>query len=226
MSGRFWAELWMVLALLVILTGLLGATGADLAIASHFYREGGWPVGSLQPWKFLYWLHWKQALLLALIGLVAVFTGWLKANARQWVRPGVFLVLLLVLANGLMVNALFKNHWDRPRPRDVVQFGGEREFRQPWQPGTANLDRGRSFPSGHAAAAFYMMAPFFIYRLRKPAVAYAWLIGGMLFGGAMSYARISQGGHFLTDTLWSWGMLYLAGLVLSELLLKQQRQVD
>jgi len=39
MNGRFWAELWMVLALLVIVTGLLGATGADLAIASHFYRQ-------------------------------------------------------------------------------------------------------------------------------------------------------------------------------------------
>lgn len=222
MSGRFWAELWMVLTLLVIATGLLGASGADLAIASHFYQQGGWPVGNRLPWKFLYWLHWKQALALSLIGLAAVIAGYFKANARHLLRPGLFLVLLLLVGNGLVVNSLFKSHWDRPRPRDVVQFGGEREFRQPWQPGSAG--RGRSFPSGHAAAAFYMMAPFFIYRLRRPALASAWLVGGMLFGAAMSYARLSQGGHFLSDTLWSWGMLYLIGLVLSELLLRRQRQ--
>lgn len=224
MSDRFWAELWLVLTLLVIATGLLAATGADLAIASYFYRQGGWPVGNLLPWKFLYWLHWKQALLLSLIGLTGVLAGSFKASSRHLVRPGLFLVLLLVLGNGLVVNSLFKSHWDRPRPRDVVQYGGEREFRQPWQPG--NTGRGRSFPSGHAAAAFYMMAPFFIYRWRRPVTAQAWLIGGIMFGGVMSYARISQGGHFLTDTLWSWGMLYLTGLVLSELLLAQQRTAD
>lgn len=224
MNGRFWAELWMVLALLVIVTGLLGATGADLAIASHFYRQGDWPVGTLLPWKFLYWLHWKQALVLSVIGFAVAVAGYFKEHVRHLVRPGLFLVLFLIVGNGLVVNSLFKSHWDRPRPRDVVQFGGEREFRQPWQPG--NTARGRSFPSGHAAAAFYMMAPFFIYRWRKPATAHAWLIGGMLFGGAMSYARISQGGHFLTDTLWSWGLLYITGLLLAELLLRQQSLAD
>lgn len=222
MSGRFWVEWWLVLAALVLVTGLLGVIDADRVVSAYFYRQGGWPVGELQPWKFLYWLHWKQALLLAVIGLTGALVGCFRPSARHLLRPGLFLVLLLVLCNGLVVNGLFKAYWDRPRPREVVQFGGQHEFRQPWQPGSTG--RGRSFPSGHAAAAFYLIAPFFIYRSSKPKTACAWLIGGILFGVAMSYARISQGGHFLTDTLWSLGMVYLIGLALSELLLRRQQQ--
>lgn len=70
-----------------------------------------------------------------------------------------------------------------------------------------------------------MAAPFFIYRRRKPAVARCWLVGGTVFGLLMSYARIAQGGHFLSDVLWSWGMVYLTALALSALLLSRQSNV-
>ena len=31
----------------------------------------------------------------------------------------------------------------------------------------------------------------------------------------MSIARIAQGGHFLSDNIWAFGMIYLTGLLLS-----------
>jgi len=112
-----------------------------------------------------------------------------------------------------MVNAVFKDHWGRPRPREIVQFGGKKQFLQPWQKGEDG--KGRSFPSGHASAAFYMTAPYFIYRRSNKRIARVWLLSGLVFGLFMSIARITQGGHFLSDNLWAWGMVHLCALVLA-----------
>jgi membrane-associated PAP2 superfamily phosphatase len=125
-------------------------------------------------------------------------------------------VILLAIGPGIIVNAVFKEYWGRPRPREIVQFGGKKEFLHPWQKGIAH--KGRSFPSGHSSAAFYLAAPYFIFRRRKPKAATLWLTGGLVFGTLMSVARITQGGHFLSDTLWAWGMVHILAVALYYLL--------
>jgi lipid A 4'-phosphatase len=220
MTGRFWAELWMVLVLLVMLTGLLAHTGADLALSAIFYQSGGWPVGELFPWKLLYQIDRIPAVLLAAGWLVVVVASFFKPYLRQWRKAGVFLVLVLILGPGLMVNSVFKEHWGRPRPREVSEFQGDKTFLQPWQPGVDG--KGRSFPSGHSSAAFYLATPWFVYRRCKPLAAHSWLWGGIGFGLLMSIARIAQGGHFLSDCLWAFGMVWLTGQLLAALLLPRQ----
>ena len=219
-SGRFWAELWMVLVLLVIATGLLAHSGADLRLSACFYRAGGWPIGEQFPWKLLYRIDRIPAVLLAFGWLVVAIRNVTAPSLRQWRRAGIFMVLLLILGPGLLVNSVFKEHWGRPRPRDVIQLGGSKEFLQPWQPGISG--KGRSFPSGHSSAAFYLATPWFVYRRRKPLAARCWLWGGVVFGLLMSVARITQGGHFLTDCLWAFGMVWLTGQVLAAVLLPEQ----
>ncbi|QOX80213.1 phosphatase PAP2 family protein [Trichlorobacter lovleyi] len=218
--SRVWREVWLVLAVLVAGTALIAATGADLTVASHFYRSGGWPTGEQFPWKLLYRLDRYPALAVAIFGLFAACYSYYRPDWRVWRRQGAFLVLLLALGPGLLVNATFKDHWGRPRPRELVQFGGTKAFMQPWQP-RINGD-GRSFPCGHGSAAFYLAAPYFIYRRRKPRVAQRWLFGGMTFGLLMSYARLAQGGHFLSDILWAWGIVWLSALALAAFLLPDQ----
>ena len=44
------------------------------------------------------------------------------------------------------------------------------------------------------------------------------MAGGLFFGVLMSIARITQGGHFLSDTLWAWGMVHLLAVALYYLL--------
>lgn len=216
MSGRFWAEIWMALVLLIITTGVLAHAGADLGVSALFYQHGSWPIGEQFPWKLLYKIDRNPAVLLAVGWLVVIVVGYYRAGWQKWRRAGIFMVLLLILGPGLLVNSAFKEHWGRPRPREVVEFGGQKQFLQPWQPGVSG--KGRSFPSGHSSAAFYLVAPFFVYRFRKPQRAKRWLMGGLAFGVAMSFARIAQGGHFLTDTLWAFGMVWIVGLTLAELL--------
>jgi len=216
MKHRVVVEALSVLAFLIVATGVIAVTGADLAVSAPFCIEGKWPIGYLFPWQALYRLDRIPAVALAVFGLAACAASFFRGDLRHWRRAGLFLVLLLALGPGLMVNAVFKDHWGRPRPREIVQFGGQKQFLHPWQKGEDG--NGRSFPSGHASAAFYMTAPFFIYRRRNKRLARGWLLAGLCFGVLMSVARITQGGHFLSDSLWSWGMVYLCALFLAALL--------
>jgi lipid A 4'-phosphatase len=202
--------------ILILATIVIAVTGADLLVSAPFCIDGKWPIGDQQPWHLLYLLDRGPAITLGVCGLVAALTGVIYQKRRSWIRPGLFLVILLALGPGLLVNAVFKEYWGRPRPREIVQFGGKKQFLQPWQNGIAH--GGRSFPSGHSSAAFYFSAPFFLLRRRKPRAAALWMTGGLLFGILMSIARIAQGGHFLSDNLWAWGIVHLTAVVLYYLL--------
>lgn len=199
-------------AILVLATIVIAWSGADLKLSALFCIGGKWPVGNLQPWHLLYKLDRIPSFMVALSGLGAAVLGLMYQKRRSWIRPGLFLVILLALGPGLVVNSVFKEYWGRPRPQEIVQFGGKKEFLQPWQKGVAHA--GRSFPSGHSSAAFYLTAPFFLYRRKNARVARFWMIGGLSFGLMMSIARISQGGHFLSDTVWAWGMVHLIAVAL------------
>ena len=202
----------LTLLFLFAATGLIAWSGADLAASAPYLVDGVW-VGREHPfWKALYKIDRAPALALAVTGLALCIASRFNHSLVQWRRAGIFLVLLLALGPGLLVNAIFKDHWGRPRPSEVVQFGGKKQFLHPWQKGEDG--KGRSFPSGHSSAAFYLTAPFYVYRRRNRRVAFSWLIGGLVFGVLMSIARISQGGHFLSDCLWAWGMVHLCALLL------------
>lgn len=221
MKRENWTELLTVTVVLTLLTVLIACSGADLSVSSLFYHSHGWPVGEYVPWTWLYRLEGYPALSIALFGLVSACSGGIPPHLRLNRRQGIFLVLLLALGPGLLVNVIFKSHWGRPRPREVVEFNGSQQFLHPWQP-AINSGKGRSFPSGHSSAAFYMTAPFFIYRRTNRVLARRWLAGGVAFGLLMSFARIAQGGHFLSDTLWAWGMVHMLAIVLSTVLLSHR----
>lgn len=204
------------IAFLVLATIVIAVTGADLKLSALFCIEGKWPVGEQQPWHLLYRLGRGPAFALGVSGLGAALIGCFYKQRHSWIRPGFFLFILLVTGPGLLVNSVFKEYWGRPRPREVVQLGGTKKFLHPWQAGIAH--NGRSFPSGHSSGAFYLSAPFFLFRRRKPRTAALWMSGGLVFGTLMSIARITQGGHFLSDTLWAWGMVHLTAIALYYLL--------
>ncbi|MCM8537066.1 MAG: phosphatase PAP2 family protein [Lentisphaeraceae bacterium] len=75
----------------------------------------------------------------------------------------------------------------------------------------------RSFPSGHAGAAFFLLAPWFIRRVREQ---FGWKVFALpfLWGGAVSVVRILQGQHFFSDCLASLFVVYFTSFFLSYLL--------
>lgn len=142
--------------------------------------------------------------------------GFFWGRAHRYRKTALFFVLLLSLGPGLLGSPLVKDHWGRPRPRQVQLFGGDSRYHQIWERG--EVGAGRSFPSGHVSAAFSLVAPYFLLRGRAPLRARLALIGCVCYGVAMGFARMAQGGHFLTDILWTAGAVYLVGLALYYLL--------
>lgn len=202
---------------LVAATAVIAAMGWDLQLAQRFYVPGaGFPTGNLQPWRALYRFGEWPAFLMGGTALIVAVAGFFRPRLAQYRPDAFFLFLLLALGPGLLANTVFKDHWGRPRPRQLEQFGGHMAFHQPWQPGPAPANA--SFPAGHPTVAFYMSAPFFVLRKGRRRQAHCWLWGGIAYGVLMGAARIVQGGHFLSDVVWSAGFVYLTALVLASLL--------
>ncbi len=214
------AEIAGVLVAAMLLTEWLVRRDADLRLARQFYdaARGGWFLGDTPPWGWLYQYGPWPALALAGGGLVALGVMWWRKNWRGW-RTAAFLPLLMLLGPGLVVNAVLKEHWGRPRPRQLTEFGGEKLglpelYLPPWQRGMAGGGRF-SFPSGHASMGFFLMGPFFLLRhSRRRSAAWLALGGGAAAGLVMGFARITQGGHFLTDVLWAGVVVFVCGRLL------------
>lgn len=204
---------------LLMLTVLFRTTDLDITISSFFFTpEGGWFSASLPVCSFLYhYGTWPGLAMTILAGLIFA-AGFFRKSLLEWRKPAIFALLLLALGPGLLVNTIFKAHWERPRPKEVVAFGGDKQFHKVWDMGEAG--GGRSFPSGHASMGFYLGAPYFFLRDSRRKWALRWMAVGIASGVAIGVVRIAQGGHFASDVAWSWGMVHLSGLALWTLLAK------
>jgi lipid A 4'-phosphatase len=212
------------LVVLLAATALLALTGADLNISTLFFRANGWPIGDSPPWRQFYLYGYYPAYILGTAALSLYLASFAKPNLIHFRKGAAFMVILLALGPGLMVNSVFKDHWGRQRPRDITQFGGTKLFHQPWERGGAG--NGKSFPSGHGAAAFYLAMPYFALRRRKPRLAKQIFSAGMIYGVLMGVARIAQGGHYASDILWAWGVVHLTAVTLYYLLGLDQEDLN
>jgi len=207
------------LVILVLGTAFFRLSRADVAISQWFYGGGsgyGWPLLGAEPWRSIYRYGVVPAWALAVGGLAVALLSFGVWRLKRWRRAGLFLFLLLLLGPGLLVNALFKPHWMRPRPSQTAAFGGVEQFEPVWDVGQST--QSRSFPSGHASMGFYLMAPAFLVYRRRRRLAVAFFAAGLAGGMVMGLTRIVQGGHFASDVLWSAGCVYLTGLLLYVLL--------
>ena len=197
-------------SILAISVFLLTITNADIRIESLFYKKGiGWPHSRDDVWEFLYQYGPYPGLCMGGAAAFVLLASFIAARARKYRTIAVYLVLVLALGPGLITNVL-KDYWGRPRPRQVDVLGGEKKFLQVWQPSS---DRpGASFPSGHAAIAFYLFSPYLALRRTSCGWARFFLITGILYGCLMGLARMIQGGHFPSDILWSGSIVYISGV--------------
>ncbi|MBN1830209.1 MAG: phosphatase PAP2 family protein, partial [Deltaproteobacteria bacterium] len=211
------ATLMVPLCILMAATALFRFTNLDLAISALFFSSSkGFYLSDRQPWKLLYEFGEIPGLLLGLGGLILFGTGIFLRRASRYRKIGLFLFLFLLVGPGFLVNGLMKEYWGRPRPCEIIQFNGAKNYLPILAKGTAH--EGRSFPSGHAAIAYVLMAPFFFLAnagRRRHSLAVLGL--GLAFGAFVGLARIVQGGHFASDVLWSAAVIYFTGLALSYL---------
>jgi membrane-associated phospholipid phosphatase len=59
------------------------------------------------------------------------------------------------------------------------------------------------------------LGPFFVLLARRRRVAFGFLAVGLAWGAVVGAGRIAQGGHWLSDVIWSAGMVYLSSFLLA-----------
>jgi lipid A 4'-phosphatase len=215
-SWPVFLDFFIPIFILVIITIVFRATDWDLKIAGHFFDpqvDSGFRTEAY-PWYIFYKLGEFPAIISVIIAGIMLVFGFFYKALRCYRLRCIFVILLLIIGPGIIINSIFKEHWGRPRPRECIVFNGDMHFEYVGTP-NFNNEGGNSFPSGHASMGFFMFFPFFLYRAyRKNKKAILWLFVGLIFGALMSYARIFQGGHFTSDCLWAGGFDYLTAAVL------------
>jgi lipid A 4'-phosphatase len=192
---------WVFVALALAVTAIFAFTPLDQAAARIFYRAQGpdhWPLGKLWPWSMLYGLAPLITASLIGIGMVAVVASFV-AGREAWRKSGVFLILSIIIGPGLIINTVFKDHWDRPRPREVLEFGGALHYTVAPLRGAG----GGSFPCGHCSVGFLYASGWWLWKRRRPRWARASLALGIITGLALGLGRMAAGAHFLSDVVWS-----------------------
>jgi membrane-associated PAP2 superfamily phosphatase len=219
MIPRWWArEVLLLFTVSLVSLCIFWLTDLDMRVAYFFYGlnpKEPWAVNSVF-WQGVYASAQWISIAVVTTGCFLTVLGFIRKDIRIWRRYGIFMVLGIAIGPGLLVNVVFKDHWGRPRPKAMVEFGGGEHYVPPLKFNEAG--DGRSFPCGHASAGFSLISLWFIRRdlksgheasgflfqrllLRLP--VHAPLLLALVWGGLLGWVRMEQGGHFLSDVLWS-----------------------
>jgi membrane-associated PAP2 superfamily phosphatase len=175
----------------------------DINLASPFFdpaRGGFWrsydPV-YLRARDAAVWL----ITLIALPAAVAPVAKLVRPQ-RPLLIPGRAVLLMLIplaLAPGVLANLGLKEHWGRPRPIDIAEFGGDEHFRPWWDP-RGDCPKNCSFIGGEPAGAFWTLAPAAVLPPQWRALGYA---AALAFGVAVGAQRMAAGAHFFSDVVFA-----------------------
>ena len=204
-------RVWILFAGMALLFTLFPCI--DLWLSGVFYRPdtGFWIDGTW--YERIVYLSVQYLLILTVAALVGAWIyGRLARRGRGPVsgRDLAFLLVLLLLGPGLVVNLGMKEHWGRARPVDALPFGGEKTFTPAFVPSDQG---GKAFPSGHAAAVFYLVGVAFVVARRKR----LWMRITLEYAALVCFFRIASGGHSVSDVLTSLFVVLILFLLLYRL---------
>ena len=203
-----WLDFGIPLLILSLTTILFRVFDLDIAIQRHFYSgSGGWIFKNSPPWKLLYDYGNIPALLLSVSALLLLTVSFFRKSLIKYRKIFLFMILVMALGPGLIINSILKDNWGRPRPRDIVEFDGNYQYEKILEIDPSS--KGKSFPCGHASMGFYLMTLYFVFRQRYALTAHRSLYLGILLGCLIGFARMVQGGHFASDVIWAGALTYL-----------------
>lgn len=192
----------------------------DLVVSSQFYDTGlrNWPLSDNPIAISIYGLFRYLPFLLVPVLLIAVVASVFRFGPKgQDKRVLIFLLVTLLAGPGILVHSVFKEGFDRARPKNIEQFDGRKAFTPAFVISDTCSKGCNSFVSGHAAMGFWFMALGWVFHSR------AWFWTGVLTGVVLGATRIVQGGHFLSDTLFAGYICYFTLRVCAWKLLGESR---
>ncbi len=209
MKGRWWRR-WDVFLFLLSVAIFLIWPNLDYWWASQFYRPGDeFYLRDLPPVLWVYrgfaWLQWP-----ILIGLLGALVWAVRRQPAGHIlrRRVYFLLVLLLLGPGFVVNELVKKNSGRERPDDTFMFAGDAPH-QDFLDFSGGCKTNCSFVSGHAALGFWFIGFAWALGHRR----YLWL--GIGIGAVVGLGRNIQGNHYLSDVVFAFWLVYGCALLLA-----------
>ncbi|MGR8930109.1 MAG: phosphatase PAP2 family protein [Gammaproteobacteria bacterium] len=202
----------LILIFLMIGTTLLfWWTDLDKRMAAIFYvpqnPQQPWPYQSVGFVKIFYDYAFPFTVISGLTSLTVYIVGHFHLYTYRFRRRALYILLVIALGPGVVVNLIVKDHWGRPRPVHVHEFGGELDYVPPAKMGHTP---DKSFVCGHCSVGYAFFVLYFLSQTHKPlyfglTLALAWTMG---------VTRMTSGGHFVSDILWSGYLVFLVAYAL------------
>jgi membrane-associated PAP2 superfamily phosphatase len=189
----------ILLAIVVVGVAFAVCPDWDLALTHPFYD----PATKQFPLSFNPTINWlrNKAVFITIACLACLAASLvlkiIRPGRPMWIpgRAVIFLALTFLLGPGMLVNGMLKEHWSRPRPAEVVEFGGDKPF-MPWWDPRGDCDQNCSFVSGETSTATWTLGAAVLIPGTIGAVAIATAV---TYTVAMAAMRLIVGGHFFTD---------------------------
>ena len=174
----------------------------DLEFSNLFYADHGlFPANNWWMIQFVYhgtpWFG-RFFFLIAIGFLLLAIIKPTIISRRHW-RRAAAVIAVVVLGVGMVVHVFLKEGMGRPRPRDVQIFQGSTAYVPVFLP-SQFCQKNCSFVSGHAAVGFALMSVGLLGVRRRRQF---WFLTGLFAGSMIGLVRIMQGGHFLSDVVFS-----------------------
>lgn len=114
----------------------------------------------------------------------------------------------------IIINLILKNFWGRVRPNEILELDGNNFF-TPWYQISTQCDSNCSFVSGDAAVGFSLIAFYFLIKKEL----YLWL--ALFLGFSIGGIRIMEGGHFISDVIFSGLVVFLLNFLIYSFYIKK-----
>jgi membrane-associated PAP2 superfamily phosphatase len=214
---RWWAAQWLMLALTAaVLLALFELTDIDRQLTQVFYDPAARAFPLRQHWFFDAVLHRgaKQASYLLVVAcLWLCWRGW--RGELSWLPPRNALLAALGMLLIPLTTTLLKHATNRYCPWDIVDFGGFAPYSGLLHALPPGLRPGQCFPAGHSSAGFLWLVWALALRPAGPLPARAGLAAGVVAGLVLGLARMAQGAHFLSHTVWTLWLAWVLCLLLA-----------
>ena len=192
----------------------------DIQFSAYFYD----PVNHfyLAEAPVCHWIYKSVeivSIIWTVLAILLLLVAWVrkKSSVRSITKHLIYLLTVLAIGPGLIVNVIMKDNWGRARPYAIQQFGGAAHF-TPAFVISQECHHNCSFVSGHAAMGFYFIAFGFAFYSHKRLI----FLMSSFYGTMVGLIRIIQGGHFLSDVVFAFFIVYAVASLLYDIMLKRK----
>jgi len=195
------AQVLFVFLLFAVVSVLCHQTRLDLWFAQQFYHLEGGSVGPF-PWRsdrVLYnFCHeggrWLVKRMFFITLAMALLSSYLKPLKRY--RSALWFVVFATFLSTSLISWL-KGSTTIPCPKDLIEFGGNRQWVDFRQLFSSSLPSGKCYPAGHASSGYAWLCLAFLFPYRSRSF-YLALLPGVFLGIVFGFAQQLRGAHFFS----------------------------